>query len=345
MWVSRTNKIRITKKKPSVRYRTLVISGLLAWCGIFGIFFVGSKVWVALQQYAPDDTLIVTNNQLCIDKTIAESYIQPTELLDTGPVVKIDRLAPDLSHTSVPSACIQASDVQVEIYMYHYVRPSRWDAQWSVIWNNSISPETARDHYAHLASLRDQNKIHLTTMSHIQKYQDANCFPHPRVIVLTFDDGRWDNYEYLLPLAREFDIPANLAIIADRISRDVSDRIDAFMTYSEILSMIESGYFEISGHSLTHTDLKNMNPDQQRQEICTSTRSLEDIFWVQINTFVYPMWRYNSISIEAANNCGLSYGLTTRDWTNTSNDLNTDPFQLYRKRVTKWSTGAELYGE
>jgi len=115
-------------------------------------------------------------------------------------------------------------------------------------------------------------------MSQVQKYQDANCFPHPRVVVLTFDDGRWDNFEYLLPLAREFDIPANLGIIANRISRDISDRIDAFMTYDEIRWMIESGYFEISGHSLTHTDLKNMNPDQQRQEICTSTRSLEDIF-------------------------------------------------------------------
>lgn len=115
-------------------------------------------------------------------------------------------------------------------------------------------------------------------MSEIQQYQATNCFPHPRVVVLTFDDGRWDNFNYLLPLAKEFDIKANLGIVANRISRDFDDRIDSFMTYDEIRRMIESGYFEIQGHSKTHTDLTAKGADAQRDEICTATKSLEDIF-------------------------------------------------------------------
>ncbi len=336
-------------KKPGywVKYRLLVSIGLACSGGIFWMLFVWSLSSVAsvtMQQYSPDDTLVVINNQVCLDENIIRNAdIQPTALLDTGPspsTPSIDRLAP-----TQPSICLDTSEVQVEIYMYHYVRPTRRDQQWSVVWNNSVTPETITQHYAHLDTLRSANKIHITTMWHIQKYQDANCWPHPRVIVLTFDDGRWDNFEYLLPLAREYKIPANLGIIADRISWDYADRIDSFMTYDEIVWMIESGYFEISGHSLTHTDLRTKNADQQRHEICTSTRSLEDIFWVSINTFIYPMWLYNQESMTTAQNCWLTYGLTTRDGTNTQSDLVSDPYQLYRKRASKWVSGAALYGE
>jgi peptidoglycan/xylan/chitin deacetylase (PgdA/CDA1 family) len=82
-------------------------------------------------------------------------------------------------------------------------------------------------------------------MSEIEQFERTNCFPNQRIVALTFDDGRRDNYNFLLPLAKEFEIKANLGIIANRISRDPDNRIDSFMTYQEINEMKNSGWFEI----------------------------------------------------------------------------------------------------
>lgn len=122
--------------------------------------------------------------------------------------IKPGALAPET--TPQPNICYPLSATTVDIYMYHYVRESRRDTPGSVIYNNSITPETARAHYAHLSQMQQADTAHIALMSEIEQYQTENCFPHKRMIVLMFDDGRRDNYRYLLPLAREFNIKANL---------------------------------------------------------------------------------------------------------------------------------------
>lgn len=119
----------------------------------------------------------------------------------------------DDSYSLGPSpikACFPSHQVRINAYMYHYVRESHRDSSGSVVYGNSITPETARAHYEHLSSLQSQNKIHLAFGSEIEEWEKADCFPHSNIVMLTFDDGRWDNYHYLLPLAREFNIKANL---------------------------------------------------------------------------------------------------------------------------------------
>jgi len=240
--------------------------------------------------------------------------------------------------------CYPAEQVQVDIYMYHYVRPTRWDAKSSVVYGNSITPETAREHYSHLNKLQSEQKIHISYLSELEVYQTSNCFPHPRIVILTFDDGRWDNYHFLLPLAREFDIKANLGIIANRIAFDENGRIDSFMLHDEIRRLIDSGYFEIQWHSGTHTNLQAKWRDAQRSEICESTKYLEKLYDVEINSFIYPMWLYNSTSVQVARDCGLTYALTTIEGNNSVSDLTTYPFQLSRYRVNKWVSGGDLFG-
>lgn len=314
--------------------RMLLSRSLIPYISLIAITFV---IFFGYNKNTPTSANYDANQV----EVIGEEYCSATVQKYSHQAVQI---APDPSfHPSVPS-CLEIDQVQVEIYMYHYVRPTRWDQYWSVVWNNSITPEQAREHYEYIADLVQQDEIHVAWMSDIQKYQATNCFPHERMVVLTFDDGRWDNYEFLLPLAKEFDIKANLGIVANRISRDAEDRIDSFMTYDEIRQMIDSGYFEISGHSLTHTNLQQKWSTSQREEICTSTKSLENIFDVTIDTFIYPMGLYNQTSMDTVFNCGLSYWLTTRDGVNDSYDLTYDRAQLYRKRVSRFIPVDLLFG-
>jgi len=253
----------------------------------------------------------------------------------------------DPVHDLLPTptkVCFPSSQVNINIYMYHYVRPTHRDSPSSVVYGNSITPETAREHYSHLSSLQSQNKVHLAFLSELEQYQLSDCFPHPNIVILSFDDGRRDNYHYLLPLAREFNIKANLGIIANRIAFSVDERIDSFMTFEEIKRMKDSGYFELQAHSATHTNLQHKDYSSQRYEICESTKYLEELFGVTMNSFIYPMGLYNQTSINVARDCGLRYALNTIEWRNSVSDLSNYPFELTRKRVHRWSTGGELYG-
>lgn len=300
--------------------------------------------------YNEQDTLILSSTKRCklldnkVTSTTSTLPYKETHTINSKLPVPLS-LPKSVEIIQDPEECYPTDQVRIEIYMYHYVRPTRWDQAWSIVYNNSVTPEIARDHYAHLATLEDSNTINVAFMSEIEKYERQNCFPNRRMVVLTFDDGRRDNYEFLLPLAKEFNIKANLWIIVNRITSWHQERVDSFMNFQEILEMQQSWWFEIQSHSRTHTNLQQKDRDQQWIEICESTKYLEQIFDIDINTFIYPMWLYNFHSTEIVSQCWLTYGLSTREWIDTKYQLDTVPFQLNRIRVNKGIRGKELFGE
>lgn len=230
--------------------------------------------------------------------------------------------------------CLPMDQVEIIPYMYHYVRPIHRDPDYSVVSWNSITPDMAYNHFSRLSELQNSTDTKTIFTSELQKYQETNCFPHARMLVLIFDDGRRDNYHFLMPLAQQFDIKVNLWIIVNRISRE--ERIDSFMTWNEIQEMIHSGHFEIVSHSRSHTDLRKKNRNAQYKEICESKTRLEETFGVSINTFVYPMWLYNGTSTQVATHCGYAYAFTTHTrHTNIQAEIHAYPMELSRVRTTK----------
>lgn len=240
-------------------------------------------------SYNSNQIVSLGSHAVCDDPISVRLVAHDSSDIVPRPIIVPSQVTQKKDTPQHPTTCHTAQQVSIQIPMYHYVRPSRRDAQHSVVWNNSITPEEAADHYAHLAQLQQQGKTLTVFLSELEEFERTDCFPHTNITVLTFDDGWRDNYEFLLPLAKQYNVKANLGIIVDRLSRDPKNRIDSFMTYQEIVEMKDSGWFEIQSHSLTHTDLKQKSYDMQRQEICGSTKQLEKIFGVEISTFIYPM--------------------------------------------------------
>ncbi len=297
----------------------------------FALFFVLIlfALFPSIVSSAYDWEIHVVNDQYC-EKEDAPEF---------------EPFAFEVVQPSLPEICYPKEQVHIESYMYHYVRPTWWDAEWSVVWGNSITPEIASDHYQHLSRLQANGSIYLSFFSELEEFYEDDCFPHQRIILLTFDDGRRDNYNFLLPLAREYWVKANLWIIWNRLSWDPEERIDSFMTVGEIKEMLASGYFDLQSHSMTHTNLKLKNRNQQRHEICESTKYLEWIFERKINSFVYPMWLYNWESVQVAHHCWIRFALTTAEWYISSYDLAYSAHELKRIRVRKWISWSELFGE
>ena len=97
-------------------------------------------------------------------------------------------------------------------------------------------------------------------------YQD-NFIPFSNKIALTFDDGYLDNWVYLFPLLKQYNIKATIFVnpefvdkrdvIRKRFSNEneISRQDDAigFLSWKEMIEMEKSGLVDIQSHSMSHT--------------------------------------------------------------------------------------------
>jgi peptidoglycan/xylan/chitin deacetylase (PgdA/CDA1 family) len=131
-------------------------------------------------------------------------------------------------------------------------------------------------------------------------------------ICLSFDDGFYDFYHYVFPILKKLKIKALLAVpvkfILEKTNIDSKTRLlvpykDAiqeevyrtkapFCTWQELKEMHDSKLVQIASHSYNHISLieNNINLDL---EIIESKRILQHKLKTDINTFVYPLGKFN----------------------------------------------------
>jgi len=110
------------------------------------------------------------------------------------------------------------------------------------------------------------------------------------------------------------------------------------MTVEELATISRDGLVEIGAHTVNHPDLTTIPPEQQRWEIETSKRQLEEWLGRPIRWFAYPYGNGDAVTrrlvqeagFEAA--CAMNWGLVGN---------RTDPFWLPRIFVENWD-GDEL---
>jgi peptidoglycan/xylan/chitin deacetylase (PgdA/CDA1 family) len=76
----------------------------------------------------------------------------------------------------------------------------------------------------------------------------------------------------------------------------LSNTTGLYMTGGQILAMAQSGH-EIASHTKSHPALISLSSTQSFAEVTESKNILESM-WLQIRTFVYPLWSTND-TIEA----------------------------------------------
>jgi len=118
-----------------------------------------------------------------------------------------------------------------------------------------------------------------------------------RSIVVSFDDGFLDTYEYACPILREQGFSATFFIISGLMGKSNSwmtaqgDRRNQLMDWRETSSLLSDG-FEIGSHSVTHHDLTRLSRADAKVQIESSKRALEDRLGVPVQFFAYPYGRH-----------------------------------------------------
>jgi len=72
-----------------------------------------------------------------------------------------------------------------------------------------------------------------------------DTFP-AKTVIITFDDGYYDNYYYMYPLLEKYDLKAEINVIVEWITEE---RQNNWLTWDECREMSESGRVEIGSHS------------------------------------------------------------------------------------------------
>lgn len=240
-----------------------------------------------------------------------------------------------MANSKKPKVCVQSRDIKIFVYMFHYIIPDKFvnpTNKWE--YNNSMSPAIFELYLKKLNEERKKWNIDIISMNDLYTAKNSSCYTNKNLVVLTSDDGWDDSYNYLFPLAKKYDIPFNLAIISSKVSK-VSSEINNFANEFEIKEMLKSKLITLSSHTVNHFDLRRLDDKRRVSEICDSKKNLENLFWIKINSLVYPSGKFNDDVTKETKECWYSFGFAILNKYFTPNELKNKPFELTRIRVNR----------
>jgi peptidoglycan/xylan/chitin deacetylase (PgdA/CDA1 family) len=150
----------------------------------------------------------------------------------------------------------------------------------------------------------------------------------PGRIALSFDDGMEDNHRVVLPILREYGIPATFYVVTGLLGQPnpFLGGSARMMTVEELREAAGHGV-EIGAHTVTHPDLSTLSYEACLREMTESRERLEALLGRAPMTFAYPFCRYGPDAIAAARDAGFSVAVTCKpgSWT---------PYELGRSMIS-----------
>lgn len=171
-----------------------------------------------------------------------------------------------------------------------------------------------------------------------------NGVPLPeKPVVLTFDDGFYNNLTYLLPLLIEYDMKAIVAPVGE-YTEQFSENPDpnpayAYLSWDDISTLEESGHVEIQNHSYSmhaqtgrHGTLRKSNESMDEYQITLQKdlQKMQDLLTehceITPTTFVYPFGQICEGSLPVVKEMGFLASFSCYE---RANYLTNDPDCLY----------------
>jgi peptidoglycan/xylan/chitin deacetylase (PgdA/CDA1 family) len=226
--------------------------------------------------------------------------------------------------------------VKLPVIMYHaLLKHSSKDNQYV------ISPDLFE---ADLKYLQEAGYTPVFMADVIDYVENGVSLPD-RPIVLTFDDGYYNNYYYADSFLEKYNMKAVLSVVGS-LSQEFSDTPDenpnyAHVTWDHILQMHLSGRWEIQNHSYDcHTYTSRNGVSQMKGESYESYKDfltgdlmklqdkLEEVTGVIPNTFTYPFGAFSENTDKVLKSLGFKATFSCTEGISTIKKG--DPDSLYK---------------
>ncbi|MDD6042678.1 MAG: polysaccharide deacetylase family protein [Eubacteriaceae bacterium] len=215
----------------------------------------------------------------------------------------------------------EKKDADVPILMYHGLT----DVQSHV--NDYFIPASTFEADLKYLSEKGYTAITMSQLIGFVHDNDNTVSLPDKPVIITFDDGYYNNHEFATPLLKKYNMKAVISVIGEACQQAVDEEYssDAYrnLTWDELSEMSRSGYWEVENHTwnMHHIDttrkgaaqnpgeddevyarlLKaNLMPLQEKIKECTGTVP---------NTFTWPYGIYTNGSKELLKDMGFQAGL------------------------------------
>jgi peptidoglycan/xylan/chitin deacetylase (PgdA/CDA1 family) len=163
----------------------------------------------------------------------------------------------------------------LRVLMYHHIGKAG-DGNPS---DYFVSDEMFAQHLVFLLT----EKYNPVSLSEVENaYLNKTKLPE-RAVLLTFDDGYRNNYEYAYPLALEHKIPVTIFLSVGEIGRK-----DEMLTWEQVREMATCGFVEFAPHGMNHKRLRQLTDEEALAELTGSKTRLEQITGTRMLSFCYP---------------------------------------------------------
>lgn len=240
---------------------------------------------------------------------------------------QIDRVQP-------ASADVQAQEgVRLPIVMYHSILKEGKGKY-------TVTPAALEEDLRYLK----ENGYKTVVIRDLLNYVNEGAPLPEKPVMLTFDDGYYNNYLYAFPLAKQYEsklVISPIGYYTDQFSKaDANHATYSHITWDQIQEMMDSGYVEFQNHSynLHASNGKRLGAKKLRGESLAAYTALltDDVTQMQQEmqehtgytptTFVYPFGAISDAAVPIVRSLGFSATLTCATRVNT---ITRDPECLY----------------
>ncbi|MDI6736608.1 MAG: polysaccharide deacetylase family protein [bacterium] len=174
----------------------------------------------------------------------------------------------------------------IPILMYHYIGFAPKEAQNKKLW---VSAKKFRQQMAYL-------KKHGVTSVTFKELKNGVLPDKP--VIITFDDGRENNYTEAFPILKEYNFKACMFLPTQKCEISI-----------EQLKEMQIYGLEFGSHTKTHPNLLKISESQAKEEIDISRKELEEGLNTRIIVFSYPYGAgaYNEKIKQMVKDAGYSF--------------------------------------
>ena len=131
---------------------------------------------------------------------------------------------------------------------------------------------------------------------------------HP-FVCLTFDDGYQDNYDIAYPILKQMNIPfavyVTTGFINNRLPMWWYPDANLGINGESLKAVDADPLCTIGAHTVSHSKLDTLSPEEQQKEIEQSMQELESFLGHPIRHFSYPHGVYNAKTLSIINRQAL----------------------------------------
>lgn len=199
-----------------------------------------------------------------------------------------------------------------------------------------------------------ENNYHTITLSELISYVYDDTPLPSKPILLTFDDGHYNNLGYAVPLLKKYNMKAVISIVGSYTETytksDETNLNYSYLRWKDIISLLQSGVIEFQNHTYNmHSNTNGRNGCSKKhkesvssyqQKLSEDIQKLQNEFYKNTNytpnTFTYPFGMVSKESLEVIKSLGFKASLSCSFG---MNKITKDPNSLYLlKRNNRSST-------